>query len=99
MPSLHAGGLNLECGTRQEFVDAQVCQSLLRLLRGVDAELVAGYQFTRITHRSEPAGALCRTTLCTLKDMGPFHHFGCQAISSCARYTVASQQVRCAGLE
>ena len=48
---------------RQEFIDFEVCQALLRLLNGVNAQLVAGFQFLRIKHSS---GALFLRAPCQL---------------------------------
>ena len=42
----------------QEFLDAPVCQTLLASLPLVKAELVAGFQFTRINFDGQPPGAL-----------------------------------------
>ena len=41
----------------QEFLDAPVCQTLLKSLPLVKAELVAGFQFTRINFDGQPPGA------------------------------------------
>ncbi len=44
------------CAAPQEFLDARVCQTLLRGLP-LDAELVAGFQFRAIDFEGQPAGA------------------------------------------
>ncbi|KAK9821773.1 hypothetical protein WJX81_007661 [Elliptochloris bilobata] len=40
----------------EEFLDAEVCQALLDELPLVKAELVAGFQFTRIDYHGQPPG-------------------------------------------
>ena len=55
---VHAQPASNSVPRAQEFLDASVCQTLLASLPLVKAELVAGFQFTRINFAGQPPGAL-----------------------------------------